>query len=187
MHPQLFHLLFADNAGNDILAVAVSQLARLRGEVSGITNIRRHIAEIFRCFNPGGNRQTVLDRALAAGQFTAGRHVEHHLTQRTTRLALVRFQLIETVERLFCRLDSLTHFPVVVTAFNVQFGQETDRFHRASIIQRINGFLNNLLVLTLIQLTFFAATNKEDAFRKHVWHMVQQQCLPRFSFQFAPT
>ena len=129
MHPQLFHLLFADNAGNDILAVAVSQLARLRGEVSGITNIRRHIAEIFRCFNPGGNRQTVLDRALAAGQFTAGRHVEDHLTQRTTRLALVRFQLIETVERLFCRLDSLTHFPVVVAAFNVQFGQETDRFH----------------------------------------------------------
>ena len=29
MHPQLFHLLFADNAGDNILAVAVSQLARL--------------------------------------------------------------------------------------------------------------------------------------------------------------
>ena len=187
MHSQLFHLLFADNAGDDILAVAVSQLARLRGEISGVTDIRRHIAEIFCCFNPGGNRQTVLDRALTAGQFTAGRHVEHHFTQRTTRFALIRFQLIETVERLFCCLDSLTHFPVVVTAFNVQFSQKADSFHRASIIQRINGFLNNLLVLTLIQLTFFAATNKEDAFRKHVWHMVQQQCLPRFSFQFAPT
>ena len=48
-------LLFADNAGNDILAVAVSQLARLRGEVSGVTDIRRHIAEIFCCENmPGG-------------------------------------------------------------------------------------------------------------------------------------
>ena len=129
MHPQLFHLLFADNSGDDILAVAVSQLARLRGEVSSVTDIRWHIAEIFRGFNPGGNRQTVLDRALTAGQFTAGRHVEHHFTQRTTRFALVRFQLIETVERLFCRLDSLTHFPVVVTAFNVQFSQKADRFH----------------------------------------------------------
>ena len=129
MHPQLFHLLFADNSGDDILAVAVSQLARLRGEVSSVTDIRWHIAEIFRGFNPGGNRQTVLDRALAAGQFTAGRHVEDHLTQRATRFTLVRFQLIETVERLFCSLDSLTHFPVVVTAFNVQFSQKADRFH----------------------------------------------------------
>ena len=129
MHPQLFHLLFADNAGNDILAVAVSQLARLRGEVSGVTDIRRHIAEIFRGFDPGGNRQTVLDRALTAGQLTAGRHVEHHFTQRTTRLALIRFKLVKAVERLFCCLDSLTHFPVIIATFNVQFSQETDRFH----------------------------------------------------------
>lgn len=69
----------------------------------------------------------------------------------------------------------------------MQFGQETDGFHRTSIIQSIYRFLNNLLILTFIKLALFAATNEEDSLGKNVRNMVQQQSLPRFSFQFAAT
>ncbi len=48
------------------------------------------------------------------------------------------------------------------------------------MIQRLDGFLNNLLVLTLIQLTFFAATDKENSLGKYIRNMVQQQCCPVF-------
>ena len=71
----------------------------------------------------------MLDRALAAGQLATGRHVEDHFTQRATRLAFSGLQLIEAVKRLFRRLNGLAHFPVGVAPFNVQFGQEADRFH----------------------------------------------------------
>ena len=129
MHPQLFHLLFADDAGNDILAVGVGQLTRLRGQVRGVTDVRRHVAEIFGGFNAGSNRQTVLDGALAAGQLATGWHVKDHFTQRTTRLAFIGLQLIEAVQALFCRFDRLAHFPVGVTPLNVQLCQEADGFH----------------------------------------------------------
>ena len=129
VHSQLFHLLFADDAGNHVFAVGVCQLARLRGEVSGVTDVRRHVAEIFCRFNTGGNGQTVLNGALAAGQLATGWHVKDHFTQRTTRLAFIGLQLIEAVQALFCRFDCLTHFPVGVTPFNVQLGQEAYRFH----------------------------------------------------------
>ena len=160
MHPQLAHLLLADHPGGDVLAVGVRQLTRLRGEVACVTDIRRHVAEIFCRFDAAGDRQTVLNGTFAAGQLPTSRHVEDHFTQRTTRLGFVGFQLIEAVEGLFCRLDRLAHFPVGITPLNVQFGQEADRLHRASIIQRIYRFLNNLLVLALVQLTLFAAANQ---------------------------
>ena len=187
MHTQLFHLLLANDARDDIFAVAVGQLTRLRSQVRCVTDVRRHVAEIFRGFNTGGNRQAMLNGALAAGQFTAGRDVEHHFTQRATWLAFVGLQLIKTVEGLLCCLDSLTHFPVVVTAFNVQFGQEADGFHGAGIIQSIDGFLNDLLVLTLIKFTLFTTTNEKNSLRQNVRNMVQQQGLTRFAFQFATT
>ncbi len=129
VHAQLFHLLFADDAGDDVFAVGICQLARLRGEVGRVTDVRRHIAEIFCRFNTGGNRQTMLNGAFTAGQFATGWHVEDHFTQRATRLAFVGLQLIEAVQALFCRFDGLTHFPVGVTAFDVQLGQEADGFH----------------------------------------------------------
>ena len=174
MHSQLFHLLFADDAGDDVLAVGVSQLARLRGEIRGVTDVWRHIAKIFCRFNTGGNRQTVLNSALAAGQLATGWHVKDHFTQRTTRLAFIGLQLIEAVQALFCRFDCLTHFPVGVTPFNVQLRQEADGFHRTSIIQCINGFLNNLLVLALIKLTFFTTANQQNTLGQDVRNMVQQ-------------
>ena len=129
MHAQLFHLLFADDAGNDVFAVGVGQLTRLRGQVRRVTDVRRHVAEIFGRFNAGCDRQTVLDRAFAAGQLATGWHVKDHFTQRTTRLAFISLQLIEAVQALFCRFNRLTHFPVGVTPFNVQFRQEADGFH----------------------------------------------------------
>ncbi|EFC54244.1 hypothetical protein ENTCAN_09232 [Enterobacter cancerogenus ATCC 35316] len=127
----------------------------------------------------------MLDSALAAGQLAAGRDVKDHFTQRATRLAFVGLQLIKAVEALFCGLDGLAYFPVGVAAFNVQFGQEANGFHRAGIIQRIYRFLNDLLILTLIQLAFFTAANQQNTFRQYVRNMVQQQRLPRFAFQFA--
>ncbi|MNS12619.1 hypothetical protein D3C72_441860 [compost metagenome] len=129
MHSQLFHLLFADDAGDDIFAVGISQLTRLRGQVTGVADVWRHIAEIFRRFDTGGNRQTVLNGALAAGQLATGWDVKDHFTQRTTRFAFVGLQLIKTVEALFRGLNGLTHFPVGVATFHVQFGQEADGFH----------------------------------------------------------
>ncbi|CAH0254474.1 hypothetical protein SRABI106_02682 [Rahnella aquatilis] len=106
----------------------------------------------------------MLNGALTAGQFTAGRHVEHHFTQRTARLGFVAFQLIESVKRLFGGFDRLTHFPVSITAFYVQLGEEANGFHRTGVVQGVNGFLDNLLVLALIQLAFFAAPNQQNAF-----------------------
>ena len=185
MHPQLFHLLFADNAGDDVLAVGVSQLARLRRQVRGVTDVWRHIAKIFCRFNTGGNRQTVLNGALAAGQLATGWHVKDHFTQRATRLAFGGLQLIKAVEALFCGFDGLAHLPVRVAALNVQLRQEADGFHRTSIIQCINGFLNNLLVLALIKLTFFTTANQQNTLGQDVRNMVQQQGLPWFAFQFA--
>ena len=116
----------------------------------------------------------MLNGAFAAGQLATGRDVENHFTQRATRLAFVGFQLVKAVQRLFGGLDRLTHFPVVIAAFDVQLSQEADGFHRASIIQRIDSFLNDLLVLTLIQLALFTAANKQNALRQNVRHMVQQ-------------
>ncbi|MNE03564.1 hypothetical protein D3C80_960700 [compost metagenome] len=53
VHPQLFHLLFADDAGGDVGAEGIRQLTSLRGQVAGVTDVRRHIAEIFRCLDTG--------------------------------------------------------------------------------------------------------------------------------------
>src|SRR5690606_13441171 len=47
--------------------------------------------------------------------------------------------------------------------------------------------LNDLLVLALIELALFTTTNEEDSLGKNVRNMVQQQGLPRFSFQFTTT
>jgi hypothetical protein len=129
VHSQLFHLLLADDAGNHVFAVGIGKLTRLRGQIRGVTDVRRHVAEIFCRFDAGGNRQAVLDRALAAGQLAAGRDVKDHFAQRTTRLAFIGFQLIEAVEALFRGFDGLTHFPVGVAALDVQLGQEADGLH----------------------------------------------------------
>ncbi len=115
----------------------------------------------------------MLNGALAAGELTAGRHVEHHFAQRTARLHLVAFQLIEGVERLFGSFYRLTHFPVGIAAFHVQLGQEADRFHRAGVVEGIDGFLDHLLVLALIELALFAAADQQDALGENVGHMVQ--------------
>ena len=129
MHTQLFHLLLADHAGHNIFAVAVCQLTRLRSQIGGVTNIWRHIAEIFRRFNTGSNGQAVLDSTLAAGQLTAGRYVEDHFTQRAARLAFVGLQLVKAVQRFLGRLNGLAHFPVVIASFDVQLSQKADGFH----------------------------------------------------------
>ena len=129
VHAQFFHLLLADHAGHNIFAVAVCQLARLRGQVGGVTDVRRHVAKIFGRFNAGGDCQTVLDRTLTAGQLAAGRHVEDHFTQRATWLAFVGLQLVKAVQRFLCRLNGLTHFPVVIAPFDVQLSQKADGFH----------------------------------------------------------
>ena len=71
----------------------------------------------------------MLNGAFAAGEFTTGRDVEDHFTQRATRLAFVGLQLVEAVQRLFGGFNGLANFPVVVTAFDVQLGQEADRLH----------------------------------------------------------
>ena len=129
MHTQLFHLLLADHAGHNIFAVAVCQLTRLRSQIGSVTNIWRHVAEIFRRFNASGDCQTVLDRTLTTGQLAAGRHVEDHFTQRATRLAFVGLQLVKAVQRFLCRLNGLAHFPVVITPFDVKLSQKADGFH----------------------------------------------------------
>ena len=56
VHPQLAHLLFADHAGNDVLAVGIGQLTRLGSQIGGVTDVRRHVAKIFRRFDAGGDR-----------------------------------------------------------------------------------------------------------------------------------
>ena len=129
VHPQLTHLLFADHPGDDVFAVGIGQLTRLGSQIGGVTDVRRHIAKIFRRFDAGGNRQAMLNGAFAAGQLATGRHVKDHFTQRATRLAFVGLQLVEAVQRLFGGFNRLANFPVVVTAFDVQLGQEADGFH----------------------------------------------------------
>ncbi|MNP37272.1 hypothetical protein D3C76_1307130 [compost metagenome] len=67
MHPQLFHLLFADDAGDDVFAIGICQLTRLRSQITGVADVWRHVAEIFRGLDTGGNRQAVLNGAFTAG------------------------------------------------------------------------------------------------------------------------
>ncbi|VGQ00413.1 hypothetical protein SB00610_04913 [Klebsiella quasipneumoniae subsp. similipneumoniae] len=129
VHSQLAHLLFADHAGDNVFAIGIGQLACLGGQIGGVTDVRRHVAEIFRRFDAGGDRQPVLNGAFAAGQLATGRHVKDHFTQRATRLAFVGLKLVEAVQRLFGGFNGLANFPVVVTALDVQLGQEADRLH----------------------------------------------------------
>ncbi len=67
----------------------------------------------------------------------------------------------------------------------MQFGEEADRFHRTGVVQRIDGFLDNLLILTFIQLALFATANQQNALREYIGHMMQQQRLTDFPLKFA--
>ena len=51
MHPQLFHLLFADNAGDNILAVAVSQLVARIDALS--TEIPAQVRPLYQLWRDG--------------------------------------------------------------------------------------------------------------------------------------
>ncbi|MNP38436.1 hypothetical protein D3C76_1319480 [compost metagenome] len=68
----------------------------------------------------------------------------------------------------------MAHFPVSIAAFDVQFGQEADGLHGTGVVKGIDGFLDHLLVLALIELALFATANQQDAFGENVRHMVQQ-------------
>ena len=129
VHSQLFHLLLTNNASNDVGAKRIGQLARLRRQIRGVTDVWWHIAQVFSGFDTGCYCQTVLYCALTAGQFAAGWHIEHHFTQRAARLGFITFKLIEGVKRFFGCFYRLTHLPVSIAAFNMQFSQEADRLH----------------------------------------------------------
>ncbi|VEC61085.1 Uncharacterised protein [Klebsiella aerogenes] len=129
VHPQLAHLLFADHPGDDVFAVGIGQLTRLGSQIGGVTDVRRHIAKIFRRFDAGGNRQAMLNGAFAAGQLATGRHVKTILRSGRRGSLLLVFSWSKLYSVSFGGFNRLANFPVVVTAFDVQLGQEADGFH----------------------------------------------------------
>ncbi len=67
----------------------------------------------------------------------------------------------------------------------MQLGQEAHCFHRSGVVQGIDGFLNHLFILALIQLALFTTADQQDTFGQDIGHMVQQQRLAHFAFQLT--
>jgi hypothetical protein len=169
----------ANHAGVDI-APRIRQLRRLRASKAALQMIGG-ICRDFSCLPRPPQRQAVWIRAR---RWSA--HARWHLTPfyaADARLDLVAFKWSK-LNSVFgvSTADSLSSN---IATFYVQLRQEADGFHRTSIVQCINGFLNNLLVLALIKLTFFTTANQKDALRENVRYMMQQQRLTDFSFQFT--
>jgi hypothetical protein len=181
-HAQCAHLLAIENLARDRVEAA-GEILRLLGEVGGIADVRRQVAQFAGERDAGGDRLALRQRG---GGIVAGADRERRQPGFIALLVLGTERGGVAITGMRGRDRRLAHVPCAISTGDGQFGErEQSRIHR-SRAQRARGVADGLEVLGHAELAGIAQSDHQHAWCLHAGQVVRGEHAAGLATDVAP-